>query len=184
MKRVFTTAAGRHFAEIFEPDTILPGQYAVVRGLPSQGERALLLAVLEMALRDLELFSGKKAWLLRFPTHEDGKPYSVLGGARARYAKARRERDALLAWFRSNSTTVSLPQISRWICSRPRISPECSSRYWRSLSCCGVNLMSTPARRSSPARVSSSKLPKRTTPAPVSIGDTFQYKRRRAPFLS
>src|SRR5262252_3942823 len=126
MKRVFTTAAGRHFAEIFEPDTILPGQYAVVRGLPSQGERALLLAVLEMALRDLELFSGKKAWLLRFPTHEDGKPYSVLGGARARYAKARRERDALLAWFRSNSTRYPTHFVA--ICETFNLHPDAIRR--------------------------------------------------------
>src|SRR5262249_54550983 len=46
----------------------------------------------------------------------------------------------------------------------------------KEFSCCGVNLMSTPARRSSPTRRSSSKLPKRRTPAPLSVGGTFQYK--------
>jgi len=75
--------------------------------------------------------------------NEDGGPHRVAvrgaGGSPARSARwgrgrprpARRPDQGALC-----GTTVSLPQISRWICSRPRISPECSARY-----CAGSDLV-------------------------------------------
>jgi len=99
-KTALQGANGHRFPDVFEPDIILPAQFTITRGLPAQGERALLLAVLEMALRDLELFAGRKARWLDVPP--DLVALSL--GARSRYWKARRERDALLTWFHSNST--------------------------------------------------------------------------------
>jgi len=104
--------------EIFEPDIILPEQYTVPRGMPAQGERALLLAVLEIAVRDLELFSGKKARLLIPPKDWDGLRY--------RYWKAVRERDALLAWFRSESTAHAFTFVS--ICEAFGLHPDAIRR--------------------------------------------------------
>jgi len=105
-------------AEIFEPDVVLPAQFTALRGMPCQGERALMLAVLEMAVRDLELFSGKKARLLIPPPHWNG--------LRFRYWKATRERDQLLAWFRSNSTAHAFTFVS--ICEVFNLHPDAIRR--------------------------------------------------------
>ena len=99
MKRVFTTVVGRHFAEMFEPDVLLPTQYGGRRGVPSQGERALLLAVLEMALRDLELFARNAAWL-----DSTEERIRLTLGFPGKFWRSHQERDKLLAWFRSDST--------------------------------------------------------------------------------
>jgi hypothetical protein len=112
---------GHRYLEVFEPDVILPAQFAVLRGLPAQGERALLLAVLEMALRDLELFAGRKA-LLETPA----ELLRLSFGFRARYWKRHREREALMAWFRSNSTAHAFTFVS--ICEAFNLHPDAIRR--------------------------------------------------------
>ncbi len=108
------SANGRRIPDIFEPDIILPEQFTLPRGTPARGERTLLLAVLEMAVRDLELFSGKKARLLVPPHDWDAVRYP--------YWKAVRERDALLAWFRSDSTAHACTFVS--ICETFNLHPD------------------------------------------------------------
>jgi hypothetical protein len=115
-------ANGGRIPDVFEPDIILPDQYTIPRGMPAQGERALLLAVLEMALRDLELFAGKKARLLDTPQ----ELLRARLGLWSRYQHARRERDQLLAWFRSNSTAHAFTFVS--ICEAFNLEPDAIRR--------------------------------------------------------
>src|SRR5262249_30509710 len=92
-------ANAHRFPDIFEPDIILPAQFTIPRGMPGRGERALLLAVLEMAVRDLELFANKETIL--------DSPQELVRlnfGIRTYYWRDRHERESLMAWFRSNST--------------------------------------------------------------------------------
>jgi hypothetical protein len=117
MKRLFSQAAGRHFSEIFEPDVVLPTQYAVPRGLIAQGERALLLAVLEMALRDLELFARSAQWL--DSTQERLRETLGFPG---KYWRSRQERDRLLAWFRSDSAAHATTFVR--ICETLKLDPD------------------------------------------------------------
>lgn len=109
--------------ELFEPDTILPEQYVSLRGMPALGERALMLAVLEMALRDLQLWSGKKAHLLVTPgRHTTDCPYAPrTTGANSKHQRAVRERNGLIAWFRSDSTAHAFTFVS--ICEAFALSP-------------------------------------------------------------
>jgi hypothetical protein len=107
---------------------MLPEQYAFVRGMPAQGERALMLAVLEMALRDLQLWSGKKAALLQPPgVRPVDSPYaSRATGANSKHQRAVRERNALIGWFRSDSTAHGFTFVS--ICEAFALSPDAIRR--------------------------------------------------------
>jgi hypothetical protein len=127
--------------ELFEPDAVLPEQYACLRGMPAAGERALLLAVLEMALRDLQLWSGKKAHLLEPPgTHTPECPYAPRRtGANSKHQRAVRERNGLIAWFRSDSTAHAFTFVS--ICEAFALSPDAIRRQ---LARCGWMPVRTP----------------------------------------
>jgi len=117
---------GQRIPEIFEPDIILPTQFTIPRGRPAQGERALLLAVLEMALRDLELSAGKKA-KLRYPAPPDAWEFRYTAySIRSRYWKAVRDREALIAWFRSDSTEDAFTFVS--ICENFGLEPDAIRR--------------------------------------------------------
>jgi len=82
--------------DLLEPDIVLPGQFSGVRDMPAQGERALMLAVLEMAIRDLRLFAGSLQIADGFPA------VVTLQVARREHWRVKRARGDLIQWFRSD----------------------------------------------------------------------------------
>lgn len=82
--------------DLLEPDLVLPGQYGSVRDMPARGERALMLAVLEMAIRDLQLWGP----VLRFVPLSG--PVDVVTVARKRNWRVIRQHSDLIRWFRSD----------------------------------------------------------------------------------
>ncbi len=112
--------------DLLEPVLVLPGQLEAVRDMPARGERALMLAVLEMAIRDLKLYGGPLRIVDGFP---DGFPSLVvaLAAVRKQHWKVRRAHADLIRWFCSDERDYPFAFVS--ICEAFGLDPGAVRRH-------------------------------------------------------
>lgn len=107
--------------DLFEPELVLPSQFTTVRGEVCAGTRALMLAVLELAVRDFQLYATAKAQTSPYPF------------AQLHWQRRKRNRE-LLDWFRSDAQDHPFTFVS--LCDTFGLDPEAvrarlAQRDWR-----------------------------------------------------